>query len=236
MKENNLDDLIDALLRDTITDEDRYRLESMMEADPVIARKVLESRETYLFLQYARYQQIKTQLRKFDEKENLSVKRNPFSPWAFTGILLLVFGISCWLCLINYYRPESLARRNFECVSGAEILQGTVMNEEVLNWNLANELFDKRDFQNAASIYMMYTENPQDPFYKIASWNVLMCQLATDGPTLQWHKDFDQFISIKTNPLETKAKKLSQLLDSFFYKWVIFKPASVFSAIKPRLI
>ena len=236
MKDKPLEELIDDLLKEQISNEDRHHLERRMLAEPEVARLVRESRETFRFLQYSRYRQIKAQLREFDAGENQDLKPPSQRKWVYVAFLILMSILVFWLWLINYYKPENLAKRNFEIISGSDISIKFQDNSEMAAWNSANELFAKGDFQNAASVFRTYSRNPEDKNYMIAQWNVLMCQLALVGPGLQWHESLDQFISIEANPLETKAKKLSELLDSIFYKFFILKPASILSALKPRLI
>lgn len=235
MKEN-IGDLIDDLLKEKISDEDLRHLEMMREAHPAIDRLVRESRETFHFLQYARYQQIRTQLREFDEKESRGTKRSPYKRYVFAFVLFLISIMIGWIMIINYYKPENLAKRCFVNIAGLDIMKDESLSNEIVNWDLANELVIKGDFLNAAGLYMVYAEDPESLFYLSSNWNILMCQLAMDGPTDSWRKELDEFKSIPFNPLKLKAIKLSRFLDSTFYKRATLKPSSHFSVWKPRLI
>ncbi len=236
MRDTTLDDLIDDYLKDKISDVDRSHLELLMKRDPALASRLKESQETYRFLEYVRYKEIKKRLRDFDGVIPVDVNLNSFKRrWLF-AILLIASILGAWICLFDYIKPIHLAERNFQIRYENDLALGKLTREDILYWNDATAYFLSGDFQNAARLFQPLSEYMHSSFSSEAKWNVLMCQLAIEGPTVLWKKEMNNYQSLVTGSFRMKAIKLLRISNSSLYRWLILTPSSHLSALKPRLI
>lgn len=234
MQHYDLDELIDAFLKKKLNASQAEMLKKMVASDAKIAETVEESVETYRFLQYLRYRQIKKQLQDFDEAENRTRKRLSMGRLLITSMFLLFGLIGSWILITSIYHPENLARRNFEPI----VFNGTIPTgfsaEDTLHLHDANIFMKNRDYQNASRLWHAYLE--KDGYSLNAKWNVLMCHLAIHGPDPWWNEEMTSFLTIQDNPLLPKGKKIFQLVNSSLYRFITGNSSSAITALKPRLI
>ncbi len=236
MEEYTLEELIDTFLKGKMTDEDHNLLIHLINTDPSVSVQVNESIETYRFLEYARYQDTRKRLREFDEKANKPKHRSVYRALGVAFIFCFIAAISGWVGLVQYCKPVNLAKRNFELIHGTAIANEKDKTEDPINWDLANDFFVREDFQNAARLFQPYSESPDHNFKTQAKWNLLMCHLASEGPTIRWQEEVKKFLLHAPEPLKSKGIKLLAFIDSSFYRLAVQRPSSHFSLWKPRLI
>lgn len=233
MDEHRLTTLIDQYLLGTISPEDRSHLEMLILSDPSVSTLVRESEATYKVLQHEKNRRLKEKLRGLDKDE---FKHQGFfsKPIGWLTILLLA-GIAGLYLLVGYYSHASIALRNVESypISNAT---GANAPEDVAAWANAKNAFLARDFNSAIQHYNTLSEHAEESKAYLAKWNILLAQLALEGPTPNWKMSLDIFTTSAPEPLRSKAFRLSEILDSFIYRLFQKQLHDRFSSLKPRLI
>src|SRR5688572_20814813 len=112
MKKRNLEELIDAFLKKTISEADLELLSSLRQTDPKVEQLIAENQETFRFLHYVRYKEFKKRLREFDQKNQKPPGHFPSA--IFILLALIPVMVISWQCLLQFYKPQNLAARNFE--------------------------------------------------------------------------------------------------------------------------
>lgn len=233
MDEHRITTLIDQYLLGTISPEDRSQLEQLILSDPSVSALVRESTAAYKVLQHEKNRRLKEKLRGLDKDEFM--RQGFFSkPIGWLTILLLA-GIAGLYLLAGYYTHESIAIRNLE-TDPAMNTTASEAPDQVAAWAKAKNAFLARDFDSAIKQYIPLSEHPEESRSYVAKWNILLAQLAMEGPTPNWKMSLDTFTKSAPEPLRSKAIKLSGLLDSLIYRLFQKQLHDRFSSLKPRLI
>lgn len=233
MGEHRLTTLIDQYLLGTISPKDRTELEELILSDPSVSKLVRESEAAYRVLQHEKNRRLKEKLRGLDRDELMH--QGFFSrPIGWLTILLLAVVAGVYL-LAGYYSHSSIALRNFESYPTGSIYDAGA-REDVEAWENAQNAFLARDFNVAIQHYITLSEHPEESKAYVAKWNILLAQLAIEGPTPNWKMSLDTFTKSAPEPLRSKAIRLSGLLDSFIYRLFQKQLQERFSSLKPRLI
>lgn len=232
MEEHTLSEWIDQYLLGTISPEDRKRLEALMHSDPAVAELVKDSKQAYKALVHARHQQLRGKLRELDKEDP---RQSGFAPrwfgW-FSILLLLVMVYIYFACI--HFNPASVAMRYFNNLSNTE--SALVSSPELqASWEKAKTAFLAKDYQQAIALYEPLTsvESENNAF---ARWNLLLAQLALEGPSSNWKAGMDIFAMEAPEPLSSQAHQLASLFDSTFYRLFCAKLRENLSAMKPKLI
>lgn len=233
MGEHRLTTLIDQYLLGTISPEDRSKLEQLILSDPSVSKLVRESEATYKVLQHEKNRRLKEKLRGLDRDE-LMHQGFFLRPIGWLTIMLLAVVGGVYL-LAGYFSHPSIALRNFESYPKGSN-DAAYGREDVAAWDEAQNAFLARDFDNAIKHYISLSEYPEESRKYVAKWNILLAQLALEGPTPTWKMSLDTFTKSAPEPLRSKAIRMSGLLDSFTYRLFQKQLRDRFSSLKPRLI
>jgi len=225
MDEHRLATLIDQYLLGTISPDDRSQLEKLILSDPAVRTLVRESEE--------KNRRLKEKLRGLDKDELM--RQGFFSKRIGLLTILLLVGIAGLYVLAGYYTHESIALRNIE-TNPSRDNNAAYAAEDVAAWATAKNAFLARDFDSAIQHYITLSEHSESSWANDAKWNILLAQLAIEGPTPNWKMSLDTFTKSAPEPLRSKALKLSGLLDSFIYRLFQKQLRDKFSSLKPRLI
>ncbi len=233
MGEHRITTLIDQYLLGTISPEDRSLLEQLILSDPSVSKLVRESESACRILQHEKNRRLKEKLRGLDKDELMH--QGVFSkPIGWLTILLLALIAGLYL-LAGNYSHTSIALQNAEAYLEKN-KNADEAGEDVAAWTKAQNAFLARDFGSAIQHYLTLSEAPEESKAYLAKWNILLAQLAIEGPTPTWKMSLDTFTKSAPEPLRSKAVKLSSLPDSFLYRLFHNKLHEKFSSIKPRLI
>jgi anti-sigma factor RsiW len=233
MGEHRLTTLIDQYLLGTISPEDRSQLEQLILSDPAVSKLVRESEAAFKVLQHEKKRRLKEKLRGLDRDEMMH--QGLFSkPIGWLTIILLA-GIAGVYLLAGHYSHASIAIRNVEPYPTRTSIT-TDAPEDAAAWAKAQSAFLARDFDTAIQSYQTLSEHPDGTKAYVAKWNILLAQLALEGPTPTWKMSLDTFTKSAPEPLRSKAFRLSGLLDSMIYRLFQNQLQERFSTLKPRLI
>jgi hypothetical protein len=233
MDEHILTTLIDQYLLGTISPEDRSQLEQLILSDPSVNTLVRESEAAFKVLQHEKKRRLKEKLQELDKDELL--QQGFFSkPMGWLTILLLVVIGGIYL-LAGYFTHASIALRNFEPYSGRNT-HAADNSADIALWAQAQNAFLAKDFNAAIQHYIVLSKHPDESIASQAKWNILLAQLALEGPSPNWKMSLDTFTMTAPEPLKSKAFRLSDILDSLMYRLFQKQFHDRFSSMKPRLI
>jgi len=233
MEEHTLSALIDQYLLGTISTQDRAYLEELIVTDPTVAELVKESKMAYKAILFERNRRLREKLRDLD---NEVMQRQDFFS---TGIGKLSFLLGCLFVLFYlasvYFSPASIARRNFVDFSISALVAEGHQEQETARKE-AKDAFMRKEYEIAIQHYVSLSEQPDTEFSFPARWNILMAQLALEGPTKQWKIALDSYTREAPGPIAAKAYKLAAFFESGYYKLLHKHFRENLSSLKPRLI
>jgi hypothetical protein len=233
MEEPTIEVLIDLYLSGAISPGDKARLEQAMATDPAVAEMVHDSQRAYKALLLERKRLLKEKLKKLD-REDVPQQRNTPRKWKIisysTAVVLLIF-----MMLHVYMSPQCIARRQLIAHPISHV-DATPASTEMKRWEEARKSFLNKDFEMAIQQYLVLAGEETTPVHFKARWNILMAQLAVDGPTSSWHLAMDAFIQEAPVPFSTQAKSLSAKFSSPYYRFFFGPWKDKLSSLKPRLI
>lgn len=236
MEETKHDELLDAYLKNKLSEDDRQKLYRMMKSDEGMRQLVFESRKTYAFLQFLRYKQIKENLRAYDRNINDSPEKKTFKPQALRLAFLFLLIVIAAFSIRHHYSPVSIAKRNFiNIISGGDAID-SISESAIIHLRVANDLFKMGEYQRAE---VLFNHLGNDAYYTnrhIASWNTLICRLAMYGPTDDIRKELSAFHLSSDEQIRRKSEVLARILSSRFYSWIITTQVPELSVWKPRLM
>ena len=229
----DLDALIDDYLLGNILPADKARLEQRMATDPEFAALVRDSRLAFKAIQLERNRLLKEKLKELDKVDDAkphSTSRKTGLFFALIGIILLFI-----LLLTAYEHPSCIAKRNL--IDAGETHFSRQPDQQTIEaWSLASAAFLEGDYEKSIRDFVALAGEKETPWHYTSRWNVLMVQLAAEGPDPAWLQALEAYAEVAPAPLSTKAKSLKRKLGSRFYR-ILFSPMQEkFSAIKPRLI
>jgi hypothetical protein len=232
MEEHTLSTLIDQYLLGTISHEDRMELEALMASDPSVAESVRDSKEAYKALVHARNRQLREKLKQLDKSDpDPSGLKSKWFGWL---ILLMVPVLLYTYLTYFHFDPASVARRNFDQNPGLES-SFVSWPQRTGAWKKANDAFLSEQYQEAIELYALLAE--EDSLRNAeARWNILLAQLALEGPSSNWRAGIELYARNTPEPFSSKAYKLGKLFESGLYKICCIRIRENLSAIKPRLI
>src|SRR5687768_5157178 len=138
MKERILEDLIDELIQNKISDSDLLNLNKMMDANPDIAKTVHESVETLSVLRQVSNRDLKRKLIEFDRNEKITSGRFRYGQLINIAIIITCLILS-WMGLVNHFSNENIAIRNLELVHTELMTHENYNQEDVKLLNSAYE-------------------------------------------------------------------------------------------------
>ena len=232
MKETDIDELIDAYLKNRLSVEDQLIFNKYMD-DPVFASRVKEAELTYRFLQYSRYKHLKKQLKEIDRNE--TPKGRLSTNLFISATIIFIACVFTWLYMVYHFSPQRLAEKYFIPIPQNKYEHQMTEEDEII-LNQANQFFVSGDFQNAARLYNPYILSSHFYFNKETHWNVLMCRLAMEGPSDPWKAEAADLIHSLPGSFKRESEKLLTLLDSPFYRFIMMFRSSRFSTWRPRLM
>ncbi len=233
MADNRLHDLIDQYLLGTISSEDHQVLQQHIATDPDVARMVEESKLAYKALEQERRKQLKTKLKGLDEiaSGTGSTKFKWFGPLIFLCVAcFFYFYMSSF-----YFNPGRVAERNYISYQTFSVDHPEIIIKAV-EWQLADVAFSHGEFEKAIHQFAILTESSSPYESAAANWNILIAQLALEGPVVQWKLKLEAFEKSAPEEFSLKAKALRKCLESAYYKFFLFRFQDNLSSIKPRLI
>ena len=231
MKENNLEELIDGFLRNKLNSVDQARLQVIIDSDPEANKLLKDSQETYRYILHLRYKKLRDQLRKHDELETVDRKPVWVKRFFIAASFLLLIALGSYFVAVYSFSPRLVAKRNFEAIPVAGL--SPEVSEYILT---AEEFFSHENFHSAAKVYEPIIGMIDDKYAQHAKWNLLMCQLAMEGPTHEWKKEMLIFIADADEQFKMKGYKILRLYNSPFYRLSSGVLTRNFSPVKPRLI
>lgn len=227
MEDHKLSILIDQHLLGRITSKEKETLEQLMASDPTVVELVEDSERAFKVLDHVRKKQLKSRLTDLDKSNN----RWSFfiGKWWRLFLFLSVAGLG-WVYLASYYFvPEAIAKRNFITTS-----DGTAITDS--KWIKAEDAFQKGEFSHAIMFYVILIDEDNINDKSIAQWNMLLAQLALDGPTIHWKMAVESFSKTAPSYLSEKARKLLSGFESGYQRLFLFQLHDNFTTLRPRLI
>lgn len=233
MKEHNLNDWIDQYLLGTIDPEHKAQLEQLMARDAVVAERVRDSQVAFEAIRLVRNRHLREKMREWDldppHQQGLILSRAGRIGIFLVGLLVCIYLAG------QYFHPSCLAQRNFIDVNSM-VTESSPGAGEMSSWKGAEVAFKQGDFGKAILMYTSLAESPLSDQQYTARWNLLMAQLAVEGPNADWLTSLDAFVHHAPEPLASGGRRLSEMLRNPLYRWVYASGASGISQIKPRLI
>jgi hypothetical protein len=104
-------------------------------------------------------------------------------------------------------------------------------------WQEGIDAFRRKDFEKAMVVFMSVPLNEDTTMADIARWNILLCQLAMNGPSNEWLADLNAFSKNAPDPMRAEAKKLLRVVHSSLFN-NLFKGNlhKTFTSVKPKII
>ena len=231
MEELKLDNLIDQYLLGTINTHDKLLLERLMAEDTTVASKVQISKLAYKSIMLERNKLLREKLRTLDK--NTSYEQRFASSWFGKVAMLIVVFILLYALLAVYFCPVSIARRNFIAFTETTSIQ---IQRDDDAWRSATIAFRDSDFEKAIQQYVILASGSDPSQHHLAKWNLLMSQLAADGPSEHWQIAMQTYAFQTPGSMGEKAHSVLELFHSPVYKFWFFPLSRKFSSLKPRLI
>jgi hypothetical protein len=234
MSNREIQDLVDSYLLHQINAEDKARLLDMMEADPVFAQSVKESEETFKVLQLARNRELRAKLKTWDAAAE-QPKRGRSKGLLFFFLCVFLF-ISFWCWISYHFSPVTMAMHSFNAIPEFDI-QITDHMTSVDYWQEGMDAFRQEDFENAMLEFMSIPQTNDQTVTAHVRWNVLLCQLALNGPTHEWIAELNGFSKNAPEPIRTEAMKLLHVIQSPLYTNLyrgVFQ--KTITSVKPKII
>ncbi len=233
MEQTPFIDLIDQYLFGKISPEEDQRLQNILTNDPEAAKIFEESKHAFQALEIERRKRLKDKLKALDKRSIGSEKSIP--RWLGIGVLLLASTLFYFYMSSVYYSPDTIARRNY-ISSKTYIVNHPSMRTQDPRWNQADDSFHRGAYQKAIHQLIPLAETSDPDVAAVARWNILLAQLAIQGPDVKWKIALDAFEKSAPKSLSIKAQELRSLLESNYYKFFFIRFQDNFSTIKPRLI
>jgi|GEM_PF-1078014 len=234
MKDRMIRDLVDSYLLNQINADDKAKLLAMMEADPVFAQYVKESEETFKVLQSARDRELHEKLKAWDVEAE-KPKHGRGKRLLFFLFFVFLF-VSFWCWLSYHFSPVTMAIHSFNAIPqhSIQVLDNSITKDE---WEKAIETFRHKDFEKAMFLFMTLAETDDPVIAAQSRWNILLCQLALNGPTNKWLEELDGFSKNASEPIHSEAEKLFRKIHSplytNLYRGILHK---TFTSVKPKII
>jgi len=232
MSNREKQDLVDSYLLNQITPENKARLLDMMEADPVFAQYVQECRETFHVLKAARDRELRKKLKDWDAGDSQSGRRK--------GILflacLVALGAGFWYWLNHHYSDTTLAAHSFDAINQQDV-SPALKNSFLENWQEGVKSFHQKDFEKALLLFASIAEKDTTSITYGAQWNMLLCQLALNGPSDLWHDTLISFSKNAPEPYQGEALKLLKVMASPMYN-KIYRGTwrKTVTSVRPKII
>lgn len=233
METQQLNQLIDQYLLDTISPEDKVRLERLAADDPEVSLYLRESQQAFKAIRLARDRQLRSKMIQWDredqgEKTGLASK----SWWIMVSILFLAMAIY----FVGWqWSPARIGQRYF--IPGVEMNEGTSLSgPNAGSLQEAEQAFLDQDYEKAILLYSTLQEPDVAGHAYAVTWNILMARLALEGPTAQWMLAMDTLVPQLPGPLAVKAKRMTGWFRSRSYR-MIYRPQQPYLVpLHPRFI
>jgi hypothetical protein len=200
-----------------------------MNSDPEFRKLVADSEITYEYIRYKKYEQLRNQLRAFDQHqltdEGLVKKTGLFKSGVFAILALLVIGV---IYLNYHFAVNKIAERN---------LVGP--NTDIGNANEFHEAIDLFRAGNFEASEKLFLEIASEDTYgnaDLSSWNGLMSKLAHEGFNDQVLQKLLQYASSEDMEIMNRSRRILAFYHSSAFQMFIFRCRDNLSTIKPRLM
>ncbi len=234
MNHSAIQELVDNYLLNQISPGDKKRLLTMMDHDPELARYVKEGVETVQILQLARDRDLRDKLKRWDARiEKTQRGKGKRLLFLFVlGLLAIVF----WCWMTYRFSPENLAMQSFKAIP-ANVFPYTEREPFLDAWQRGNSAFLRGDYEKALIFYLSCTGFDAPAMSDQVRWNILLCQLAINGPSNLWLQDLSDFSLAARDPFQSEAENLLRRIQSplysILYHGVLHK---TITSIKPKII
>jgi len=229
-----IQDLVDRYLLNQASPDDKLKLLDLMEADPVFAQYVKECEETFKMLQAARNRKLRHQMKSWDAGIEKRKRGKNKGLLFFCVFVLLAISACCWLAY--YYSSVSLAMRSFNIIEEKSITAFS-SQAETEDWQKSIDAFRDEEFEKANYLFMALSETTDSALAFRIRWNILLCQLAMNGPTKEWMEELQDYSNKAPDPMRSEALRLLHILQSplytKLYRGVLQK---TFTSVKPKII
>jgi len=230
MNQRAIQELVDSYLIGHISPENKKMLLDLMEADPVFAREVRESEETFRLLKKARDRELRQKLKSWDTEAKKRISGKNKLLLCLAAIFLI---ISIWCWMDNHFSREHLADQSFTAVQK----QFNAPPQDSGIWQKGIAAFRQRDYDNALLIFMSLADDQTSSMTYYAQWNVLLCQLALSGPDEDWEIEMETLTRISPDPIKAGAAELLKKIHSPFYRiWYRGVFHKSLTSVKPKII
>lgn len=233
MHEENLDELIDNYVNGHLPEKERHLLEERIRSDTELAKSYAAARNAHQFLEHLYYRDLRQKLNDHDHGLRAAVPQRKKRVVALLAFLICILGSFWW---INYnWSAQGTALKYFS----GDILQSDQRHQlstHEVSWQVALNMYVEKDYTNAWRLFIPFTTQPNDPHFQEAQWNILLCRLALDGATPEWHKDLDQFILISHGSEKRKGLEVKKKTSSILFRIASITCWTTFSAINPQII
>jgi len=236
MQEKDLRELIDRYLLGTINADEEAQLSDLRKTNPEVDLRVQQSMEAFRVLQYGRYQQIRQSLKQIDALDTKTPNRYRYKRWIIMSVIFVFSLLGIWLWLVIHYSPSSLANRFFQPASDEFFSIHKINQEEIIAWKLAEKAFVNGDYLSAISSFESFTANEEYLISTQAQWNILLARFAGDDAGKNWKSDIIEFEKGSPEHLKGQAQRLLRVIDSPFYRILIFELPKQLSALKPQIM
>lgn len=233
METQQLNQLIDQYLLETISPEDKVRLERLAADDPEVSLQLRESQLAFKAIRLARDRQLRSKMIQWDLEGQGGIKGQASKSWWITAsILVLAVGIY----VVGWqWSPARIGQRYF--IPLAEMNPGTSLSEPNSGpLKEAEQAFLDQDFERAILLYSTLEEPGVTGHAYAITWNILMARLALEGPTTQWMLAMDTLMHQLPDPLAVKAKRMTGWFRSRSYRMIYLPQQSSLVPLHPRFI
>ncbi len=231
MEEKNLSALIDDFLLGKIKPADLSALNALRKSDPKIDLRVKESLKTFEFLQYMRYKELRKQLKKIDEGNQMIVKKSSAKRWIFF-LLLFLFGITASVIWASHYYEASAIARRFLIEDASGIHTGTE-GQNFFNEGLKS--FYEKQYINALLKFQACAQLSPNDDLRVIQWNTMLTQFALTANKSQLEDELTLFQQ-KAKPYSNKSAELMRLIHSPLFSVFNRVINPQLSSIKPRML
>lgn len=233
MKDTNLDELIDAYLKNRMTDEQKIHLDHQMESDPAIRKLVKESEIAYGYLRYKKYDAIRKQLQNYDRIKSQPTPGQKHTRSFIRELVVLLFTIVIGAFYLSlHFSAERVARRNIITLASGT----TASASGNIEFSNAVNLFLDKKYSSAEIMFEQFLEDAVNDHTQIAAWNALMCELAQNGFNESIQKKLSMFSDVETLHLDQRSARIRSLSRSRIIRWFIFPAGNNVPPIRPRLM
>mgnify|MGYP000858094643 FL=1 len=233
METQELNNLIDQYLLDTIGSEDKERLEQLAAADPEVSRQLQESQRAFAAIRLARDRQLREQMIQWDRQSQGGQRVWNSKLWWMIGSALIL-ALCIYLAGLQF-APSHIGQRNLIPYTEMET-QWTGQSTPPVQWQEAEKTFRNNQYEKAILLYSTVADSGTTSHNYTVQWNILMARLALEGPTEQWLLAMDSLAAELPQAMARKAERMTGWLRSRYYRMIYLPQQPALAPLRPRLI